>query len=212
MGKASKRHKIVESMPELNLNPMMDLFAVLIPALLMMSAVVEVTVLEVKSPSSDSSDSAPPPEEKIPLNLTVIIREDGYIVTGAGGVFSGTGAQVMPAVENQGVTIPISQRNVSCSRYRNTRPPPRKLNQKEQQCTKSDDGRMFWAYDLEALTKKVIEIKDEWPEEKAIIIKGDSQIEYEALIDVMDATRDVKDQAKGEIRPLFTDVMIGINN
>ena len=44
----------------LNLNSMMDLFAVLIPALLIMSAVVEVCALDIVAPSTSTS-AAPGP-------------------------------------------------------------------------------------------------------------------------------------------------------
>ncbi|MBC7794656.1 MAG: hypothetical protein H7Z43_13210, partial [Clostridia bacterium] len=48
--KASHRHRESDVEPSLNLNPMMDMFAVLIPALLMLSAVLEISVLNVNVP------------------------------------------------------------------------------------------------------------------------------------------------------------------
>ena len=48
--KASHRYRHGVEEPTLNLNPMMDMFAVLIPALLMLSAVLEISVLNVAAP------------------------------------------------------------------------------------------------------------------------------------------------------------------
>src|SRR6478672_8200307 len=109
MGKASDRQKGNEEEElHLNLNPMMDLFAVLIPALLMMSAVVEVCVLNVSAPAIGGSDSPPPAQpEKPPLNLTVTITDKGYIVAGSGGVLSGPGVNPQPNQPQQGPTIPL---------------------------------------------------------------------------------------------------------
>src|SRR5689334_7863810 len=105
MGKPSDRHKGGEEGElTLNLNPMMDLFAVLIPALLMMSAVVEVAVINVSAPAIGGSDSPSPPQqpEKPPLNLTVTITDKGFIVAGSGGVLSGPGVNPTPNQPQQG--------------------------------------------------------------------------------------------------------------
>src|SRR5690349_16972392 len=122
MGKAADRHKVEEEELHLNLNPMMDLFAVLIPALLMMSAVVEVCVLNVSAPAIGGSDSNTPPAqpEKPPLNLTVTITDKGYIVAGSGGVIGGPGVNPQPNQPQQGPTIPLVQRSIVCSRWRGT--------------------------------------------------------------------------------------------
>ena len=59
--KASPRHRHSIEEPTLNLNPMMDMFAVLIPALLMMSAVVEMASLDVAAPSPEPGPTTAPP-------------------------------------------------------------------------------------------------------------------------------------------------------
>jgi biopolymer transport protein TolR len=190
----SKRHYEVDE-PELNLNPMMDLFGVLIPAILMMSAAVEVAVINVSAPSIGPSTNEPqqaPPHP--PLNVTVVISESGYTV-------SMLGAPV--------ANLPIVERPTVCSRYRGTRPPPRAKNTDRPICQKNE-GRMqktFAVYDNKGLTGKLIEIKDEYPDERRLIIQPGPEVEYETIVDVMDAARDVK-TPKGELRALFDEVVM----
>ncbi len=62
-----------------------------------------------------------------------------------------------------------------------------------------DDG----TYDYNALTQKIIEIKDSFPEESQVIINPEGQIKYKVLIEVLDATRESSDG-----RILFPDVVI----
>jgi biopolymer transport protein TolR len=208
MGKASDRHKVEVEEIHLNLNSMMDLFAVLIPALLMMSAVVEVCVLNVSAPAIGGSDSAPPQQpEKPPLNLTVTITDKGYIVAGSGGVLSGPGVNPQPNQPQQGPTIPLVQRSVVCSRWRGTWPPPRVKNREVPKCVDPMEAKSFWIYDTVALAKKIIEIKDAFPEERRVVIQAEPDVEYESVIDVMDASRDVRDSS-GEIRVLFDEVVL----
>lgn len=210
MGKAVQRQKVEEEELHLNLNSMMDLFAVLIPALLMMSAVVEVSSLNVSAPSIGGSDSPAPPQqpEKPPLNLTVTITDKGFIVAGSGGVLSGPGVNPQPSQPQQGPTIPIIQKSVRCSRYRNTWPPPRSKNREQNKCTDPMEMRSFWVYDNASLTKKILEIKDAFPEESRIVISAEPDVEYEAVIDVMDATRDVRDAGSNDLRKLFDEVIL----
>lgn len=199
--KASDRKKVRMSEVTLNLNPMMDMFAVLIPALLMMSAVVEVTILNVAMPSIGGGDGDGPSEEpKEALNLTLTITDKGYTVAGAGGVLGGT-------QQAAGPTIPVIQRTVACTRYRNTRPPPRKLNQSANICKNPADSYSFWTYDTMALTKKLTEIKEAFPNEARLIIVAEPDLEYEAVIDAMDASRSIKD-ASGVTKELFPEVVL----
>jgi biopolymer transport protein ExbD len=190
----SRRHYEVDE-PELNLNPMMDLFGVLIPAILMMSAAVEVAIINVSAPSiGPSTNEAQQQPPHPPLNVTVVISESGYTI-------SMLGAPV--------ATVPVMDRNVICSRYRGTRPPPRSRNMDRPICQKNEGRKQkpFMAYDNKALTQKLIEIKDEYPDERRIIIQPGPEVEYETIVDVMDSARDVKTE-KGELRALFDEVVM----
>ena len=202
-----KREQEPEETLQLNLNPMMDLFAVLIPALLMMSAVVEVTVLNVSAPAIGGSDTPPPTPEKPPLNLTIQIGEGGYTVMGAGGVLAGAGVNPVPSQPDQVPTLPLVQKGTLCARFRGTWPPPRSRNKGEARCNLPTDTRTFWIYDLDGVAKKAVEIKDAYPEERRVIIQANASIEYESVINLMDAVRDIR-EASGSSRVLFDEVVL----
>lgn len=201
--KPSERRNYKEENMELNLTPMMNLIAILIPALLVSTAFVEIAVLNVSAPAIGSTPDQPEPEkpDKPPLNLTVTITEKGYIVAGSGAVLPGAGGA------EGGPTFPIVEKQTECSRYMGDWPPPRPKNRSTPKCDQPEAMRSFWVYDVEALTKKLIEIKDLFPEERRIIIAAESDIEYEAITDVMDASREIKD-AGGEVRTLFDEVVL----
>lgn len=212
--KPSKRLKgEVEGDLNLNLNSMMDMFGVLIPALLMMSAVVEAAIINVVAPSQDSAPSTPPPQDdKPPLNLTVTVVEGGFFVSGSQGLLTPDGG---PLDIQRPASIPIVEKMVACSRFRGTHPPPRDKNRDLPPCDEKrpkmgqpDSQRNFWVYDIDALSKIIIDIKDKNPEERRIIISPAKTVQYETLVDVMDATREVK-EPDGELRMLFDEVIIG---
>ena len=58
-------------------------------------------------------------------------------------------------------------------------------------------------YDYAALTRKMIEVKDQYPEESKVILTADQTVPYEVLVATMDAVRD------HEGRKLFYDVVLG---
>ncbi len=196
-----------EEMGELNLllNPMMDLFCVLIPALLMMSVVVEISIINVSAPSIGGDPGNQKAPDKPPLNLTVTIMDTGYLITTSAGPLPGPDGSTDPKKP----TIPVVEQSTLCSKYRGTRPVPRNRNADRAACPKDNPYAKlpFLGYDLPALTRKVMEIKNANPEERRIIIGGSRDIEYEAIVDVMDATRDFKEPS-GEIRPLFDEVVL----
>jgi biopolymer transport protein ExbD len=204
---ASERRKTEMGEVTLNLNPMMDMFAVLIPALLMMSVVVEVASINVAAPSIGESSGEPEKQtDKPPLNLTVTVTEAGYLVSASGGPLANESGE--PGTY-QRPTIPIVERAVSCGRYRATVPPPRTRNKERAKCdpSKPEETRQFWVYDNKALHRLAIEIKDQNPDEHRITIGGTKEVDYEPIVDVMDATRDDMND-KEEVRPLFDEVVI----
>src|SRR5512137_2393463 len=95
----SRRHYEIDE-PELNLNPMMDMFGVLIPALLMMSAAVEGAVINIAAPSinPDGAPATQQQHEHPPLNVTVTISESGYTVSTMGQPIGGK-TPTFPLVE-----------------------------------------------------------------------------------------------------------------
>ncbi|HSI05890.1 MAG: biopolymer transporter ExbD [Myxococcota bacterium] len=190
----------------INLNPMMDMFAVLIPALLMLSAVVEVAIVEVSAPSIGPSSEPPPKEDKPPLNLTVTILDSGYMLTASGGELSGVPKVDANAPQAQ---IPIKEMPVVCSRYRGTTPPPRSRNGDRPQCDDKNarDAVMFWAYDTETLNQAILKIHRDYPDERRLIVAAESSVQYESIMDTLDATR-VTRLADGSLETMFDQVVL----
>ena len=62
------------------------------------------------------------------------------------------------------------------------------------------------SYDYEALSAKMLEIKQAFPNETKVIIAADSDVQYEALIATMDACRETQGK---EHHLLFPDVTLG---
>lgn len=200
--KASQRHRHSVDEPTLNLNPMMDMFAVLIPALLMLSAVLEISVLNVAAPKIAAPGEVPPPTsgEKPPLNLTLRITAKGYdLISSAGTLGAEDGSKEW--------TVPLVSKPILCSRYRNYWPPPRARNRDLPRCEQPLEQKQFWIYDNDTLVQRLRELKAVFPEERRIIITAEPSVEYEVITDVMDATRGSRD-AEGKLQPLFDEVVV----
>jgi biopolymer transport protein ExbD len=203
--KPSERRNFQEEGMELDLTPMMNLIAILIPALLVSTVFIEIAVVNVAAPAIGSAPQDDQPQDKPdkpPLNLTVTVTDQGYSLTGSGGPI-GTPS----GGDQKGPTIPVLQRATSCQSYLGTVPPPRPKNKEQKPCEDPEEVRQFWVYDVETLQKKFVEIKDAFPDEVRVIIAAEQKIEFEAITDVMDAGREVKDPG-GEIRELFPEVVL----
>lgn len=153
--KPSERgHRGKDVLPPLNVIPIMSLFIILIPALLLMAVFVQLAVINVAAPqigAGDPREQEQDEDDKPPLNLTITVTERGFTVAGTGAVLPGEG-------EEGGPTIPIMPTG---------------------------------EYDYEALTRKLVEIKDNFPDESQVIINAEDDISYSVLINVMDASREV---------------------
>jgi biopolymer transport protein ExbD len=207
--KPSERRNFKEEDMELNLTPMMNLIAILIPVLLIAVAFVEIAVINVAAPaigSAPEQDQPDKPPDKPPLNLTVTITDKGYTVAGSGGVLGGEAADA-GGEEQTGPTIPVIQKTIDCGRYLGTVPPPRSKNKGSGPCKEAKETRTFWIYDNDALTDKLVEIKDAFPDERRIIIAAEPETDYESITDVMDSSREIKDPG-GEMRTLFDEVVL----
>lgn len=166
---SSARHGGDDSVTELNLTPIMNLVLMLIPALLITAAFVEITVINVSAPQIGGGAPAEPQEkpDKPPLNLTIVLTDQGFTIAGSGGVLGQEQADPNAA---KGPTIP-----------------------------KVGAGDYDWA----SLTKKLVEIKDAFPEETKVIINAEPDIKFEFLVGTMDAARETSDH-----RELFPDVIL----
>jgi biopolymer transport protein TolR len=198
MGMPTARRSFKEDEMELNLTPMMNLVALLIPVLLMSTAFVELATVNISMPSlgGSASDSPPPATDKPPLNLAILIAESAYSISATAPL--GNGSLEM--------SIPIVQKTVDCGTFVGTVPVPRQRNKGEAPC-KGTEPRLFWVYDRDALTKALIGIKAGYPDESRVILSAAEDTDYEALVEVMDSSRQYKDDA-GEVHLLFDEVVL----
>jgi len=166
--KRKRKTKFDEGSHDLNLVPMMNLVLLLIPTILITASFVEITVINVAAPQiGGGAPTEQEKPEKPPLNLTIVLTDQGFTIAGSGGVLGQAEADPNAA---KGPTIP-----------------------------KTGDGK----YDWEGLTRKLVEIKDAFPEETKVIINAEPDIKYEFLVGTMDAARETKDR-----RELFPDVVL----
>lgn len=172
---------------ELNLVPIMNLVTILIPFLLMAAQFVSLAVIDSTLPAI--GEPQPPEEEpeKPPLNLSIVITDEGYTVAGADAVLNpdGGGEDAAPAEgdegEEKGPTVPC----------------------KEEGCPTPD------SYDRAELVRLLNLIKDEYPLDENVILVPEPRIAYEVLVLTMDATReDPETKVDGNPRLLFPFVVI----
>jgi biopolymer transport protein ExbD len=156
---------------ELNLVPIMNLVTILIPFLLMAAQFVSYSVIDSTLPAI-----GPPPEveeepEEKPLNLSVMITDEGFTVSGNHPELENEGSG--EEGEEKGATIECLTPGCSFDSSGGEGP--------EQ------------AYDIGELRALLGRIKDDKPEEKNVILVPDSSLPYEVLVLAMDATREDPD-------------------
>jgi hypothetical protein len=181
----ARKRKRLETADELNLVPIMNLVTILIPFLLMAASFVNFAVIDSTLPAI--GEPQPPEEEpdKPPLNLSVIITDEGYTIGGADAIINpegvGEAAVSEEEAEEAGPTIPC----------------------KEQGCPTLE------SYDIEELTRYLNLIKDEYPDDENVILVPEAMVPYEVLILTMDKTReDIGQMVDGDPRLLFPFVVV----
>jgi biopolymer transport protein ExbD len=78
--KKRRHHQQVAS--ELELMPMLNVFITIIPLLLLSAAFVPVTVIQASLPAAALTAATPPADA--PLELTIFIRKDAFVIEGNG--------------------------------------------------------------------------------------------------------------------------------
>ncbi|MFH1810735.1 MAG: biopolymer transporter ExbD [Pseudomonadota bacterium] len=82
---SQRRHRAAEPDSELNLIPIMNLVLMLIPAILITAAFVEITVINVSAPQLGPDREARPAQPTPPeLRLTVLISDGGFTLASSG--------------------------------------------------------------------------------------------------------------------------------
>ncbi len=104
---SSRRNVVIESEP-LSIEPIMNLFVLLILFLLYSAAFITITVIKTSLPqiaSATADASQPTTPERSRLELTVAITDKGFTVAGAGGVLKGQATSTVAG--RQEATIPL---------------------------------------------------------------------------------------------------------
>jgi biopolymer transport protein ExbD len=94
-----KAKRIIETMGDLDLAPIMNLMVTLIPMLLISAAFLELVIVETSLPVYGQTEQVKPQEklEKPKLGLTLLIKEDGFSLGGQGGMLNiGDGRSTIP--------------------------------------------------------------------------------------------------------------------
>jgi biopolymer transport protein ExbD len=97
--------KKTEDPDEINLIPIMNLVCLLIPFLLLTATFVQYAVINVNAPRFNQAAQQSPPPDRLPLNLTVLVTDQGFTITARGQNLGG-GAGAVDASANAGPTIP----------------------------------------------------------------------------------------------------------
>ena len=86
---------------DLELRPLMNVFIVLIPMLLMSAVFIEIRVIEMSMPRAADGTSAS--QAQTPLELAIRVRPDAYLIEGAGVVL-----QTIPRVASTKAKTPLA--------------------------------------------------------------------------------------------------------
>jgi hypothetical protein len=155
---------------ELNVLPVMNLMAVLIPFLLMAAQFMSLSVIDTALPAVQ--EGTPDPAAPA-LNLWVRIDETGFQVSGTDPMLHPGGAA--------SVSLPC----------------------RVQGCPTVED------YDVGELRRLLGYLKDEWPDERLVVIAPVSSVPYEVMVLAMDAARsDPGVVVQGAARVLFPEVVV----
>ena len=100
----SNRGHGVEDLEDLNLIPIMNLIVILIPALLLTAAFVQLAVINVSAPQIGSgvAQTKPPDTQHKPLNLTIAVTDQGFTIAGTGGVLGDKSKDAGPTIPKLG--------------------------------------------------------------------------------------------------------------
>lgn len=181
-GRPSQRIRSKYAPEELNILPVMNVFMILVPFLLLSSAFVQLTIVDTSLPArakSSTTAEETPPENKPKLNLTVFVTNDGLLLAGYGGV-----------LEVQGET-PAGQSEPASNRF--------KIDMKEVAGGAKE-------YDWDAFRDNLKKVKEAFPQHYSIIILPDNEVKYSVIIKLMDVSREYvtkKDDGTTERQWLF---------
>lgn len=185
---------------DVSLIPIMNLVCLLIPFLLYTASFIQYAVIDVASPRFQNRSSVSPPDEnqQEALNLMLIITDQGFRLAASGGVLpEGCTSSNEAGAPSDAPTVPLNSNSEGCTDRRGY---PSASQRQQRSALRL--GPPACAYNFERLHECIVRIKDEYPDERQIIISGENRIDYEVLIQSMDATRGSEEQ------PLFPEVVL----
>ena len=181
-----RRHEKGHDETDINLIPLMNVFCILIPFLLLSAVFVQLSIIDTNLPSafaeSDNTtevETSPTPEVK-KLNLTVLVRKDGFTLAGYGGVLNvddGTEKSDDDKSDLSRTVIPMIE-------------------------TKEGD-KVIKEYDFQKFQDHLIKIKEAFPGHFSIIVLPEPQVQYETIIKILDYSREYKVEGSDEPKELF---------
>jgi biopolymer transport protein ExbD len=191
---SARRHKR-QANQDINLVPLMNVFCILIPFLLLTAVFVQLTIINTNLPTASSlankpkeADTSPTPEAK-KLNLTVFITKEGFTLAGYGGVLN-----VVEEVEGDEEKKAASRTVI-----------PMKVVDKDR------NGEDLKEYDFEKLQEYLIKVKTEYPNHYSIILLPENQVLYETIIQVLDTSREYEvtnPDGSEEVKELFVNPVL----
>ena len=179
---------------EINLIPLMNVFCILIPFLLLAAVFVQLSIINTNLPTAASlkamkeNEESPTPDIK-KLNLTVFITKAGFTLAGYGGVLN------VSEVENGDEEGKKKSRTII----------PMKVIGKDR------DGNDLKEYDFVKLQENLKKIKKAFPSHYSIILLPESQVKYDTIIKTLDYSREYRvKQPDGteEVKELFVNPVL----
>jgi len=168
--------QVKNEVEDLNLIPIMNLMMTLIPFLLLGAAFYHIGVIPTSLPTHVPQGS---PSHSKTQTVTLNLRLEADKL-----VMSATGQNVPESdLADMGLELPMK---------------------KVEKTIKDKDGNpvkkeMVETYDLPALQKKLLDIKSRYPKSDTVMVLPDDGIKYQALVDVLDTTREqIIKQGKGK--------------
>jgi len=190
---------------EINLVPYLDIMVNLVMFMLVSMATATLAVVNTSLPeTSDGSaadPSTPPPEEqKDKLTLNVTISYKGYFVAATGGLLAPEDKHENTDPNTAAPTLPCKtavELNVVNKRRADVAAPlcldPALLNNPEALAKALKAERTVNAsdkfYDLEGLSLLMGKVKKAYKDETKYFLAADKSVQYDAIIQTMDATR-----------------------
>ena len=175
--KPSDRSHRKEVDNELNLAPIMSILVILIPMLIFAFQFYEITVQTVKAPRLGTGKaSQSETNEDPPLNLTVLIQPDGFLVKQQADTDIG---EEPPLLKKKKFTVCKAKKPQGSKAWQ---PCPMVSN---------DDFhvRTVYEYDYPGLYSLIASKKQKYPQEDTINIGGDFEVPWHVVARTIDAVR-----------------------